>query len=47
MFVYCALILYLNNRKLPRPLRPSRWRNLAMTATFIFFGVFGYLTLRG
>jgi len=47
MFVYSALILYLNNKKLPRPLRPSIWRNLAMTATFIFFGVFGWLTLRG
>ena len=46
MFVYTGLILYLNNFRLALPLRPSPWRNLILTATFIFLGIFCFLTLK-
>lgn len=45
MFVYTGLILYLNNARLAEPLRPSPWRNLILSATFIFLGIFCYLTV--
>lgn len=47
MFVYTALIMYLNNVRLEKPLRPSWWRNLALAGTFIFYGVFVVLAVRG
>ncbi|TSC87619.1 MAG: Uncharacterized protein G01um101416_434 [Microgenomates group bacterium Gr01-1014_16] len=45
MFVYTGLILFLNNARLAAPLRPSILRNLILLATFIFLGVFCFLTL--
>ncbi len=45
MFVYCGLLLVLNNKFLSKALRPAMWRNLVMGATFIFFGIFSYLTI--
>ena len=45
MFVYTALILYLNNRRLPSPLRPSTTRNVILAATFLFLGALCFLTL--
>ncbi|MBI2008208.1 Nramp family divalent metal transporter [Candidatus Amesbacteria bacterium] len=45
MFVYTGLILYLNNARLAAPLRPSLWRNLILTATFIFLGIFCFYTI--
>ena len=47
MFVYTALIMYLNNTRLEKPLRPSIWRNLALSGTFVFYGIFVFLTVRG
>ncbi len=38
MFVYTALILYLNNKRIPAPLRPSIVRNVVLLLTFCFFG---------
>lgn len=46
MFVYTGLILYLNNFRLAQPLRPSIWRNLILTGTFLFLGIFCFLTLK-
>lgn len=46
MFVYTGLILYLNNARLASPLRPSPWRNLILTATFTFLGIFCFLTIK-
>lgn len=46
MFVYTGLILYLNNARLAAPLRPSTTRNLLLLATFIFLGIFCFLTLK-
>ena len=45
MFVYTGLIFYLNNFRLPHPLRPSLWRNLALTATFMFLSFFFFKTI--
>jgi len=45
MFVYTGLLLWLGNRALARPLRPSWWRNAALLLTFAFFGYFCTLTL--
>ncbi len=45
MFVYCGLLLLLNNKFLSKALRPAMWRNAVMAVTFIFFGVFSYLTI--
>lgn len=40
MFVYSALLLYLNNFRLHPALRPSWLRNTALVFTFLFFGYF-------
>ena len=45
MFVYCGIILVLNNRLLAKPLRPSAWRNMILAGTFLFFGYFCAETL--
>ena len=45
MFSYIGLLLWIGNRMLPNPLRPRTWRNLALAASFLFFGVFCVLTL--
>ncbi len=47
MFIYTALLLGLNNLKMDKALRPAWWRNVVLVFTFLFYGVFGYLTLRG
>ena len=47
MFVYTALLIYLNNARLEKPLRPSWWRNAALAGTFVFYGIFVFLTVRG
>lgn len=45
MFSYIGLLLWISNRMLPIPLRPSMWRNFALTASFLFFGAFCAMTL--
>jgi len=45
MFIYTGILLYLNNFRLPKPLRPSPARNLILTASFIFLGFFCLQTL--
>lgn len=45
MFIYSGLILWLNNRLLKKPVRPNMVRNIAMTATFLFLGVFCTMTI--
>ncbi len=40
MFIYSALLLYLNRFRLPRPLRMSGWRALIMIWAVLFFGFF-------
>ena len=45
MFVYSGLVLVLNNRLLPAPLRPSWWRNALLAFAFLFFGAVSLLTL--
>ncbi len=45
MFVYTGIILFLNNRILPQPLRPSFLRNFLLLATFVFLGVFCTMTV--
>ncbi|MDD3897262.1 MAG: Nramp family divalent metal transporter [Candidatus Peribacteraceae bacterium] len=44
MFVYCGLLLFLNNRYLAPELRPALWRNIVLGGTFLFFGIFCTLT---
>lgn len=46
MFSYTGIILYLNNKALPKPLRPSWWRNLFLSASFVFLGYFCVMTLK-
>jgi len=45
MFIYSGLLLYFNNTRLPRPLRPSPLRNFALTSVFLFFGYFCLQTI--
>lgn len=45
MFVYSALLFYLNNYRLHPALRPGLLRNLALVFTFLFFGFFCFQTL--
>lgn len=47
MFSYTGIILYLNNKVLPKPLRPSWIRNTALSASFVFLGYFCVMTIRG
>jgi hypothetical protein len=45
MFVYCGIILILNNKLLAKAVRPVLWRNVVMACTFLFFGYFCAVTL--
>jgi hypothetical protein len=45
MFIYTGLLLYLNNRIPPPPLRPSLARNVTLICTFLFLGFFCFWTL--
>lgn len=45
MTVYTPILLYLNNFKLPRQIRPSFITNLILTATTIFYGYFSVKVL--
>ncbi len=47
MLVYTILLLYFNNSHLPRPLRPSIFRNIGLTLTICFFGYFCFRQLFG
>lgn len=40
MFIYTGILLYLNNFKLPKPLRPNLARNLVLVLAFLFLGYF-------
>jgi hypothetical protein len=37
MAIYTPFLIYLNNKKLPKPLRPNWFTNLAMSAISVFF----------
>lgn len=43
MAIYIPVLLYLNNRTLPKPLRPNIFMNAALLASGIFFWYFVYL----
>ncbi|MBU1071214.1 Nramp family divalent metal transporter [Patescibacteria group bacterium] len=45
MFIYTGILLYLNNFRLPQPLRPHPIRNLILISSFIFLGYFCLQTL--
>ncbi len=45
MLFYIGLLLYLNNRVLPKPLRPSLFRNVVLTLALLFFAVLCYLVI--
>jgi Mn2+/Fe2+ NRAMP family transporter len=45
MFIFSSLLLYLNNRKLPEPLRPHPARNIILVSSFVFLGYFCFQTL--
>lgn len=45
MFVYSALILWLNNNLLEKPIRPNRFRNTAVFLAFVFYSIFSVLTI--
>jgi hypothetical protein len=40
MFIYTGILLYLNNFRLPKPLRPHPARNLILISSFMFLGYF-------
>lgn len=44
MFVYCGILLFMNNTLLQKPLRPTLFRNLVLLGTFLFFGCFCLFT---
>lgn len=43
MFVYTGLVLWMNMTALDKPLRPAKWRVLAVLAAFVFYGFFSIL----
>lgn len=45
MFIYSALILWLNNSLLEKPIKPSIFRNTAVLSAFVFYGIFSILTI--
>ncbi len=45
MFVYSALLLWLNNTSLEKPIRPSFLRKLAVFSAFTFYGIFSFITI--
>lgn len=45
MFVYSALLLWLNNTLLEKPIRPSIIRKMAVFSAFIFYGIFSFITI--
>lgn len=45
MFVYSGLLMVLNRRALPRPVRTGGWRLTVLAAIFAFFGYFSALTI--
>ncbi len=47
MAIYTPLLIYLNNTKLPRELRPNTITNIIMTAISLFFIYFAYITIKG
>src|SRR3989344_3941823 len=47
MCIYSVLLLILNRTLLPPPLRPGLLRSFLLLLTFVFFGFFSYLSIRG
>ena len=45
MFLYCALLLYVNRSRLPRGVRLSGWRVATIVWAVLFFGFFAVLAL--
>lgn len=45
MFIYSGLILFMNHTSLPKELRPSRWRTVAVGSAFLFYGAFSIFTI--
>jgi len=45
MFIYCGLLIWLNNSALPKTLRPSYFRTFWLFLALIFYGIFSYLTI--
>jgi hypothetical protein len=45
MTLYTPLLIYLNNTKLAKPLRPGVFTNITMFAIFLFFAYFSYLVI--
>jgi len=45
MFIYSGMVLWLNLTKLPKPIRPSLFRILAVGAAFLFYGGFSIFTV--
>ena len=45
MFFYSGFLLWLNNTKLNKTLRPSLIRNVFVVCAFIFYGVFSFITI--
>jgi uncharacterized protein YhhL (DUF1145 family) len=44
MGIYSALLILLNTRKLPQPVRISGWRKAALIWAVLLFGVLAFLT---
>ncbi|MDD4938216.1 MAG: Nramp family divalent metal transporter [Candidatus Shapirobacteria bacterium] len=45
MFVYTGALWWLNQKTLPKELRPSWWRKAVLAVVILFFGIFTYMTL--
>ena len=45
MFVYIILVLIINRKDLPRPVRPAWWRQLILVIMWLFFGVLATLAV--
>jgi len=45
MFVYIGLLLWLNNTRLHPKLRPGFGRNIVLGFSFVFFGIFSFVTI--
>jgi len=47
MFIYTPILLFINNFRLPKEIRPSIFANLGLLACFVFYGFFSYRIILG
>jgi uncharacterized protein YhhL (DUF1145 family) len=47
MFIYSGLLILINKRSLPEPVRINGWRTATMVWSVLLFGVFSVIAIQG